>query len=55
MNRRSFLRADGLLPVELIASPFLERAMTTLVGDRRILIPSGSQVNKLMQDLGDPV
>jgi hypothetical protein len=55
MNRRSFFRADGLRPAWLTACPFFERAMTTLAGDRRILIPAGSRVNKLMTDLGDPV
>jgi hypothetical protein len=31
MNRRGFLRADGLRPRALIASPFLERAMDHFV------------------------
>ncbi len=55
MNRRSFLRADRLLPEALIASPFFERAMTTLRSDRRMLILAGSDVNYLVPCPGDRV
>jgi len=55
MNRRSFLRPVGLFPRSLIASPVFARAMTTLRGDRRMLIFTGSGVNFLMQGPGDPV
>jgi hypothetical protein len=57
MNRRSFFRAVGVRNSGLMACPVSDRAMTTLLSDRRTMILSRSQVNtiSLDHDRGDPV